>query len=261
MHENTDVVFLLDSVFSSHRNYIDIDCLMLKIVLFYRFTIIEKPEVLEEFIRSHCLTLDLLGRVLIAPEGLNGTLSGLVYKIEEFVKYLSEYDSCFAKIDWKYSSYDKEHPPFPDLYIKNCNELIGIGQIREKLQPFIKFSHTSFGGLDENCTGLHLQPNDFHESILNSTDPLILDVRNDMEYQIGHFQKSTSIGTICYSETWKRIDDLLCQYKLNDEKSTKQIFMYCTGGIRCEKASAYLIQRGLPRERIFQVIQIFIRFF
>ena len=91
--------------------------------------------------------------------------------------------------------------------------------------------------------------NNFVLKGIKNEDAIILDIRNEFEYDIGHFDGAVNLRTFTYAETWSALDKLL-DYKSEDSKS-KPVYMYCTGGIRCEKASAYL--KGKGWNNVYQV--------
>lgn len=95
-------------------------------------------------------------------------------------------------------------------------------------------------------TGTHLEPEEFHEALQKDENAIVLDIRNEFEYDIGHFKGATNLKTFTYSETWSAMEKALEDTEASTQTRThKPIFMYCTGGIRCEKASAYLRAKGL----------------
>ena len=227
-----------------------------KVLLFYRFFALEDVDKLSEQIRNICHNRNLIGRILLANEGINGTLAGFGNSCDDIINDFVKLDSRFQFVDWKITLGENEKLPFPDLYIKIVKELIGTGLLGKDIFDHQKFSNETYGGLETELTGVHLTPQKWHDTLthgIETTEPIVLlDVRNDIEYQVGHFRGSTNLKTVTYSETWKNIDTILSTTQC-DKNSNSKIFMYCTGGIRCEKASAYLIKKGIERERIFQV--------
>lgn len=244
-----------------------------KVILFYRYVVIADTAQLQKQLQNQCAALNLLGRILIAEEGINGTLAGSEAEVNEFVAILSA-DPRFAAIDWK-DSYGRGPLPFPILNVKIVNEIVSCGARGRDLQQHLHYDPTSFGGLKE--TGCHLTAEDFHAQLQAEPDAIVLDIRNQFEYDIGHFDKAINIGTFTYSETFDKLDSLLgikdksnvqeapavpqtevvasddvsdtC--RLIEDPKSKKIFMYCTGGVRCEKASAYLRTKGF--ENVYQL--------
>lgn len=180
-----------------------------------------------------------MGRVLVAPEGVNGTLAGREAAVDEFIEECKKVEEL-NNVDWKINVAVGDKLPFNDLHIKLVPELIGCGEQRTFIDSHISFDSTSFGGL--KGTGVHLTASDFHEALGSSSENrILLDIRNEFEYDIGHFQGAVSLGTNTYAETWKALDNIFAE----PGSTNKEVFMYCTGGIRCEKASAYLRAKGL----------------
>eukprot|EP01041_Mallomonas_annulata_P002900 gene2900-5690_t len=236
-----------------------------KIVLFYIYTRLEDSETLIELFKRECKNRFLLGRILVASEGINGTLGGSHAAIDDFVRQISE-DRRLSKIDWKYSYGNGVELPFVDLFIKHTKELISSGNAYDTIGNQVQFDQNTFGGL--SGTGVHLAPEEFHTAIYNNSTPnqkkVIIDVRNEMEYAIGHFQGALGLGTHTYAESWTKLDDIINEYGLvsvaengngdgigEEVREEKQVFMYCTGGIRCEKASAYMKAKGV--KSVFQL--------
>lgn len=205
-----------------------------KAVLFYRYFPIETPTALCESLLQHCRSCSLMGRILVAEEGLNGTLAGFDDNIDKFISVLNEWGHHYSKIDWKFS-YGEGPLPFRDLKVFVVPELVSSGNAKAFINNHMEYSEDTFGGLSDSCTGTHLKPREFHAALADaekSRDIALLDIRNEFEYEIGHFQGATDVKTVCYSETWKALDDVV-EKELSSETETKQkIFMYCTGGIR-----------------------------
>lgn len=233
------------------------------IILFYKYVLIVDVDYMIDRIRLFAFASNLLGRVLIASEGINGTLSGLQNDIDMFIKNLEKEDDRFTGIDWKTSTSNIKRP-FPDLYIKKCNEIIGVGHAKNFLDQFIKYDPKTFSGISDDCVGNHLSPEQWHEKLQyhlkqndnndnNDKDYILLDVRNEIESNIGYFESATAINSTWYSETFKTLDNIIEKNNILDDNNKKPIMMYCTGGIRCEKASAYLIAKGVDKDRCFQL--------
>jgi UPF0176 protein len=172
-----------------------------------------------------CEQLGMLGRILIAREGVNGTLAGSFSAIDEFTKEF-EIDHRFKKIDWKFSIVESaaEQLPFRYLSIREEPEILSCGRSKDFINTHIEFSESTFGGI--LGTGEHLTPEQFHESLksLDRSERVLLDVRNQFEYDIGHFDRAQSLNCATYAESWSNMDTIL-----ESEKSDKPIFMYCTG--------------------------------
>lgn len=221
------------------------------VVLFYKYayntisflhTFIAKLHVL-------CQHLGILGRILLAVEGCNGTIAGSKEAIEIFVKFYEEYGN-YDIIDWKYSIEQSSQLPFNRLSIRYVKEILSPGDSGTNIiNGQIEYDKTSYGGL--KGTGIHISPQEFHNRIKSNEKneyPMILDIRNKYEYNVGHFENSVCIDTHTYSETWKSLDKLMQEKCVS---TNEPLYLACTGGIRCEKASAYLRAKGY--DNVFQL--------
>jgi predicted sulfurtransferase len=213
-----------------------------QVSLFYRYVPIEDTNELINAWTGTCTALKLKGRILISKEGVNGTLSGTLEEIKMFETYMKE-DARFSSMDIKYSTALK--CPFPDLSVRYTQQIISVGQHKynEIINKNVKFNPDTYGGVEG--TGTHLTPAQFHEAML-SNPGICVDVRNSFEYDVGHFTGAINLHTYTYSETWSALDTVL-----KDKDPSDNIYMYCTGGIRCEKASVYVRARGY--KNVFQL--------
>ena len=209
-----------------------------EVVLFYRYVQLCDLERLIYDWTQYCSNNGILGRCLVASEGINGTFAGFDDAIQRLIQYIRDYDERFALIDFKLSAGTGTILPFPQLSIYQTNEIISLGNSKDYINSFVSYDDSSFGGLVN--TGVHLDPIDFHDRIKNidTEKSILIDVRNKFETDIGKFQNAIPVDTYYFSETWDSLD------KIVDQNKEKEIFMYCTGGIRCEKASAYLRRKG-----------------
>ncbi|MBS3071918.1 rhodanese-related sulfurtransferase [Candidatus Pacearchaeota archaeon] len=188
-----------------------------KVLLFYKYVNIENPV---EFKKKHlleCEDLGLLGRILIAKEGINGSVSGTRGQTENYKQILKK-DKRFSDIEFKED--DAIMPPFKKIVIKVKSEIIKFQQ-----------------DVDLNSKGKHISSEEFLDLYNSGEDVVILDARNEYEWQVGKFKNAVTLPIENFTEFPKAVEKL---EKLKDKK----VVMYCTGGIRCEKASAYLIQEG-----------------
>ena len=229
------------------------------VVLFYRYVGIDDSAALRELVVSRCESRAILGRVLVASEGINGTLAATTKELLlTFIADMTQ-DSRFKDVDWKFSSGNGGKLPFNDLHVRVVKEIISTGEMRDFIAKHISFDPKSFGGI--SGTGTHLTAQQFHEAVKavslspsSNSKAIVVDVRNDYEFDIGHFKGAKCLGTGTYAETWRALDDLVISEfgdVSSEEKDAKQVFMYCTGGIRCEKASAYLRAKGYSN--VFQL--------
>lgn len=208
-----------------------------KILLFYRYVTIDDPYKLMAEQRTLCSRLGLRGRVIIAHEGINGTLGGSVEAAEEYVAIMRA-DRRFADVDFKESQGGAEY--FPRLRIVVKNEIVHLGVPTEKADP-------QQGGLHLTPVEVHELLEEYEEDIDEEEDDLvILDTRNMYESRIGAFKHAHKAPINNFRELPAYIDEHLEEFK------NKRVLMYCTGGVRCERATAYLAQKGVAK----QVMQI-----
>jgi UPF0176 protein len=229
------------------------------VVLFYKYSPLSVDDLSKLFVALHGFTKshELRGRILIAEEGINGTIAGSESNVKEFVNFLPTLEYCNLNgIDWKYS-YGEGDLPFVDMYIKEAKELISTGDAKKLILENTYFEPGSFGGM--GGTGKHLNPREFHHALESDPRAVVLDIRNDFEYDIGHFEGALSMKTNTFAETWRRLDTItseLDESRCGDgdivvPPSERNYYMYCTGGIRCEKASVYLKAKGF--DNVFQL--------
>jgi UPF0176 protein len=168
----------------------------------------------------------VLGTFLLAPEGINGTISGTKKGVDAVIEWL-EKDARFANLEAK-ESYVKEQPFFRTK-VKLKKEIVTMG----------------IGNINPNeLVGTYVDPDDWNEFIANP-DVLVVDTRNDYEVKIGTFINSVNLETKNFREFPDKAKKNL------KSKDKKKIAMFCTGGIRCEKSTAYLKQQGF--EEVFHL--------
>ena len=190
----------------------------MKAILFYKYTpILDSYGFYEEQINL-CKKLGLNGRLLVGREGINGTLSGDEEAIEEYKKKLTE-KKMFNDLIFK-EDFVKEHV-FDKIFVRMRKEVVNFG----------------VNNLDLNKSGEKISPKKFKKLLDEKEDLIILDVRNNYEYEIGRFKKAINLDINNFREFPEKIKEL--SYLKN-----KRIITYCTGGIRCEKASSYMKQIG-----------------
>jgi len=195
------------------------------IITFYQFKKdFDQIEVLSE-LNDFCKFNKIKGTVVIANEGINGTLAGLKKDINNIVSILKKYN--FVSLNKKFS-YSK-FMPFQKLKVKYKKEIVTLRT---------KYSNP------ELLTGKHISFNEWN-NIINDKKIILLDVRNDFEVKIGSFKGAINPKTKNFTEFKSFVKD-----NLNNSKD-KKIAMFCTGGIRCEKASSYLLAKGF--KNVFQL--------
>jgi UPF0176 protein len=192
-----------------------------QVLLFYKYVNIEDPEELAATLRTLAKSLSLTGRVIIAEEGINGTLEGETEKTEEFAKAFLEM-SLFADVSVKRSEGTGE--AFPKLSIKVREEIVGTHFPQEEAYPQVR-------------TAPRIKPEELRAMFEKNEDFTIIDMRNDYEYASGHFKGSIDPGLQASRDLPERMEVLETWKK-------KKVITVCTGGIRCEKMSAYLMNNG-----------------
>lgn len=192
-----------------------------QILLYYKYVPIKDPEAFTEAHRSLCQRLNLKGRILIGYEGLNGTVEGTLADTETYIKEVSS-DPRFADIHWKRS--------------------VGTGnafpKLKVKCRPEIVSGH--LGPHDVNpreTTGRYLKPEELHQWFEEGREFYIVDMRNDYEHNVGHFA-----GSIL--PPLHNFRDLPAVLPVIEHLRGKTILTVCTGGVRCEKASGFLVKNG-----------------
>ena len=195
---------------------------MHKIIALYQFCEIRNPRKLQMILKKELKNLQILGTIIIGHEGINGTVSGSETNINKALKFLKS-DSRFSDLDIKTSFSNKA--PFLRLKVKIKKEIVtmGIDNIKPTTQAGKYLSHDQWN------------------SLLNDEDTILIDTRNDYEYSIGTFKNSINPKTSNFKEFPKWVKK---QKFTQEVKKTKNIAMFCTGGIRCEKASSYMKNEG-----------------
>ncbi len=194
---------------------------MYQILLFYKYVHIEDPEAVAVWQRELQSKFGFKGRTIIAKEGVNITLEGTLEATEEYIREV-EKDPRFQNIHWKKSIGTGD--AFPRLSIKVRPEIVSL--------------HLGTCDVDPNeTTGIHLKPEELHEWIKSGKEFYIVDMRNAYEHKVGHFE-----GSIC--PPMNNFRDLPKLLKQISHLKDKTVLTVCTGGVRCEKASGYLITQG-----------------
>lgn len=194
-----------------------------KVILFYRYVYIQNPDMQMIQQRELCNTLNLKGRMIIAKEGINATLEGTKQNIDEYVNKMNNIN-LFSGMKYKYS--DGTGSSFPKLSIKVRDEIVSLHLGAEDLSP-------------NEVTGKYISPDELQELIDSDTTDayVIIDMRNDYECYSGYFKGSIK-------SKMKNFRDLKKYVKQLEKYKNKKVITVCTGGIRCEKASGYLIKKG-----------------
>ena len=185
----------------------------------YKFVRLPDFRELKRPLLERCRELRLKGTLLLAPEGINGTVTGRRESIDGILDYLRS-EPRFADLAHKESL--AAGAPFHRMKVKLRQEIVSLG----------------LPGVDpEQLRGEYVKPEDWNAEI-SRPDTLVLDVRNEYETGIGGFKNAVAPNT----GTFREFPDYV-EKNLNPEQHSR-VAMYCTGGIRCEKASSYLLSRG-----------------
>ncbi|KAK8651573.1 hypothetical protein V6N13_141172 [Hibiscus sabdariffa] len=227
------------------------------VLLYYKFASIPDLNSLFSFYHSNCNSLSLLGRVRLSPNGVNVTVGGLLSALEKHIEAVKS-NSLFHGTDFKLAS---SHHPLNDKVAAECGFTSLSIRVVKELVTFS--SHPLLKPPEVSNAGRHLSASEFH-SVLQSAGQLLkngtptddkqlvlLDARNLYETRIGKFH-APSVETIDpgirqYSDLPSWIDDN------SEQLRGKHVLMYCTGGIRCEVASAYIRSKGAGFENVFQL--------
>lgn len=192
---------------------------VIHILLFYKFQEIEDPNYFARKQRRFCNQLGVFGKVLVAKEGINGSISGSKEQVEKYKKFLHSFKG-FEDVSFK-EELAIEHP-FTKMHVKIKKEIIRIDR-----------------KIDLKNKGKYISPSQFLELYKKNEDLIVLDARNDYEYKIGRFKNAINPCIKSFREFPKFVQ----KFEKETDKN-KKIVMYCTGGIRCEKASSYMIKNG-----------------
>ncbi|WP_223067050.1 rhodanese-related sulfurtransferase [Paenibacillus caui] len=191
-----------------------------RVLLYYRFVHIDDPEAFTAEHLQYCKDLGLKGRILIASEGINGTVSGTWEQTEKYMNDMRRnplFKGMVYKID------EAEGHAFKKMFVRHKKELVTF-RYDQPLDPNVK-------------SGKRLSPQDFYEQ-LQQEDVVVIDGRNDYEYEIGHFRGAIRPEVESFREFPEWIRNNLSQFK------DKKVLTYCTGGIRCEKLTGFLMNEG-----------------
>ena len=192
-----------------------------RVLLYYNYTKIENPE---QFAKEHlalCKSLGLKGRILVAEEGINGTASGTIEATQQYMDWMhndERFKDTWFKID------ESEGHAFRKMFVRPRKELVALN-LEEDVDPL-------------RLTGEYLDPKSFKEALLDE-DTIVLDARNDYEYDLGHFRGAIRPDI----RNFRELPEWIRENKENF--MDKKVVTYCTGGIRCEKFSGWLLREGV----------------
>ncbi len=193
---------------------------MFTVAALYKFARFPNPAALKGPLAEIACTQGVKGTLLLAPEGINGTIAGSRVGIDAVLAHIRSLPGC-ADVEWKESS--ATSMPFPRMKVRLKREIVTMGQ--PDVDPTAS-------------VGTYVKPADWNDLIARD-DVVTIDTRNDFEVAIGTFEGAVDPETRSFGEfpTW---------WKANaDRFEGKKIAMFCTGGIRCEKATNYLLGQGV----------------
>ncbi|PCI01187.1 MAG: hypothetical protein COB76_01870 [Alphaproteobacteria bacterium] len=194
---------------------------MWTVAALYKFIAIADREALQAELKSRCKALDVYGTLLVADEGINGTICA---PSEENMKQIMDFileTLGRENMELKYST--AELRPFRRMKIRLKKEIVTLKQ--DHVDP-------------TKQSGTYLSPKEWNEMLKNNPDMPVLDTRNDYEVEIGTFKNAIDPQTKAFTEFPEFVKKTL------NPKKNKKVAMFCTGGIRCEKASSYMLAEG-----------------
>lgn len=194
---------------------------MYEVTLYYKFTEVENPEEYNEIHKQFCRDLGIKGRVYIGPEGINGTVGGTKKQIKQYKDRLKK-DFGMEGTDFKTDH--SETVPFARLQCKTRDEIVAL-RAQKPISPVQKEG------------GNYLEPHEWREVLESGEDYILIDVRNDYESYVGHFEGAIKPPV----ENFFDFPEWLEQFEADKDK---KVLMYCTGGIRCEKFSILMKEYG-----------------
>lgn len=206
---------------------------MQKILLYYKFTPIADPVTMKLWQRTLCDSLNLKGRILISPHGINGTVGGDMDDLKAYIKATKQF-AGFKDIVFKWS--DGTRDDFPRMSVKSRSEIVAFDAADE----LVVDERGVVGG------GVHLKPKQVHELVESRDDVVFFDGRNAHEAAIGKFKNAVVPDTRTSRDFIRELES----GKYDDLKD-KPIVTYCTGGIRCEILSSLMKNRGF--NEVYQI--------
>jgi UPF0176 protein len=192
----------------------------MKVVSLYRFLHLEDPESFRDQLKDICVAEGLLGTVLVAGEGFNGTLAGSEKAVRVVMDWIRAYCGISEELDARWT--DADEAPFRKMRVKVKREIVTLG--RPDILPHEK-------------TGEHVDVERWNELIADP-DVLVIDTRNHYEIEVGTFPGAIDPGNDSFREFPEFAKELA------EQSTERPLAMFCTGGIRCEKATALMLELG-----------------
>jgi UPF0176 protein len=192
-------------------------------VAFYHFVTLDNKNSFQEHIHNFCEANKIKGTILLADEGINGTISGKEKNIRDFLIFIKKdslFTGLFSKLEHKESWASKN--PFYRMKVRLKKEIVALGV--NGVSPTKK-------------VGKYVRPEEWN-NLISDPNTIIIDTRNAYEVDIGTFKNATNPNTSTFRELPSFIEKNL------DPKTPKKVAMFCTGGIRCEKATSLMLEKG-----------------
>lgn len=196
----------------------------IKVAALYRFVSFAAPEELQPRIHEQCIAGGIKGTILLAYEGINGTVAGTPTAIDGLIAFLRDIPGC-AELDVKYSH--AMEMPFYRMKVRLKKEIVTLGV--EGIDP-------------KREVGTYVQPEDWN-ALISDPDTVLIDTRNDYEVAIGTFEGAVDPRTKSFSE----FPDWFRAHRAELAEGKTKFAMFCTGGIRCEKSTAFLKAEGIEQ--------------
>ncbi|MDZ5761359.1 oxygen-dependent tRNA uridine(34) hydroxylase TrhO [Lyticum sinuosum] len=204
---------------------------MYRIISFYKICPIDKIENLQNELKSYCNSKNIKGTILLAEEGINGALAGLPNDVISVENFINKNYPNLGDIEYKASFAD--FIPFSKMKVKIKNVVLSFRNPQNSNEMVVS-------GNSDYERGEYLNNEEWDEMI-NNPEAIIIDTRNEYEFIVGYFKNAINPGIKNFSGLIEWIDKNLIQQK------DKPICMYCTGGIRCEKSTAYMKKLGFSK--------------
>ncbi|SMX26297.1 putative rhodanese-related sulfurtransferase [Pelagimonas phthalicica] len=193
---------------------------MFTVCALYHFTRFDTPADLQHPLQDLCRDQKITGTLLLAQEGINGTVAGSAAGIDALLAHIRALPGCDT-LEWKLST--AQERPFARMKVRLKREIVTMGQ--ENVDPRAQVGH-------------YVEPEDWNE-LIRSPDVAVIDTRNDYEVAIGTFEGAVDPETASFR-------DFPAWWEANKDRfHNKRVAMFCTGGIRCEKSTNWLLQQGV----------------
>ncbi|MEX2495657.1 MAG: rhodanese-related sulfurtransferase [Woeseia sp.] len=192
----------------------------MNVVSFYRFVDIAAPGQLRDRVQALCEERQVLGTVLLAAEGINGTIAGGSDSLQQVLDTVQTLLSLEKPLTGRWTQVSEA--PFRRLRVRVKNEIVTLG--RPDIRP-------------QQSTGKHVPPDQWN-TLIDDPQTLLIDTRNHYEVEVGTFPRAVDPGT----DSFRQFGDFAAAIPAEEKK--RPVAMFCTGGIRCEKASALMLELG-----------------